>query len=232
MPTNWHKSRVGIRMKVKFIIAGLILAFCVAVVYFLPKAKYKGKNITADILNSIPMNCQSWQGEDIEGVPRELKGEVYNFVSRIFARQYINSVNPGQSVFLVILDAGNFHYPKVCFKGVGFSSEELPQRELSLPAGKLRVHLMLSKKKDEQVLSIYWICIDKRIVPTWAQQKLKQLYYSLFNKERVGLMVRVDVPVRGNIDNSVEIVKNFLNGLYQVIPRQYRDYIFGTFVSL
>lgn len=220
---------MDIRAKLNLVIAGLFLALCVYVVYFLPRAKYTGKAITACVLESIPMNGQKWQGREIKAIGDNLEGEAYNFISRISARQYVHTVNPEQFVFLVVLDAGNFHYPKVCFQGAGFVSEELPQRQIELPEGKIGVHLMLSKKKDEQLLSVYWICIDKEIVPTWAQQKLKQLYYSLFNKERVGLMIRVDIPVTGNIDNSVEIVKDFLNGLYQATSPRYRDYIFSDF---
>ena len=220
---------MDVRTKLNLALVSLFLVFCVSVVYFLPRAKYTGKAITAEVLESIPMNGQKWQGRDIGDTGNNLKGEVYNFISRIFARQYVNSSNPGQYVFLVVLDAGNFHYPKVCFKGAGFKAEELPRRELNLQSGKLKVHLMLSKRKNEQLLSVYWICIDKKIVPTWAEQKLKQLYYSLFNKERVGLMVRVDIPVAGNIDDSVEVAGNFLNDLYQAIPHRYRDYIFSDF---
>ena len=225
------RGKMDIRSKLNLIIAGLFLVLCVFVVYFMPRAKYTGKAITADILDSIPLNGRHWQGRDIdtEDIGDKLEGEIYNFISRIFARQYINSSRPDETVFLVVLDAGNFHYPKVCFQGAGFSPRELPQRELNLQPAKMRVHLLLNEKARESILSIYWICIDKKIVPTWAEQKLKQLYYSLFNKKRVGLMVRVDVPVAEDIDEAVEIARDFLNDLYQGTPPQYRDYIFGAY---
>ena len=223
---------MDIRTKLNFVVVGLFLVLCISVVYFAPKAKYRGKAITAEILDGIPMDAGSWRGRDVRNMGNDLKDEVYNFLSKVFARYYVDSADMKKSVFLIVLDAGNFHYPKVCFRGAGFTSEELPQRELNLGHGKLKVHLMLNEKKGERSLSIYWISIDKKIVPTWAQQKIKQLYYSLFNKERVGLMMRVDIPVTKNIDNSVEIAKNFLNDLYQTTPLQHRDYIFGTFDSL
>jgi EpsI family protein len=195
----------------------------------LPRAKYKGKAVTAEILDSIPMDSGKWQGKDIKDIGDNLEGEVYNFISRVFARQYAHKDNPEQFVFLVVLDAGNFHYPKVCFKGAGFETEELPPGELKLEQNSIKVHLMLSKKKNEQLLSIYWICIDKEIVPTWARQKVKQLYYSLFNKERVGLMMRVDIPVTENVDDSLKTAEIFLNELYEAAPRRYRGYIFSDF---
>ena len=123
---------MDIRTKLNLVIAGLFLVFCVSVVYFLPRAKYTGKAITAKVLESIPINSQKWQGKETKDIGDNLEGEVYSFISRIFVRQYVYTANPEQYVFLVVLDAGNFHYPKVCFKGAGFDSEELPPREINL----------------------------------------------------------------------------------------------------
>ena len=212
---------------VSFGLVATLLAFCIYFVYFVPRAKYTGKAFTAEILDGIPMDAGSWRGRDVRNMGDDLKDEVYNFLSRVFARYYVDSGDMKKSVFLIVLDAGNFHYPKVCFRGAGFTSEELPQRELNLGHGKLKAHLMLNEKKNEQLLSIYWICIDKKIVPTWAQQKLKQLYYSLFNKERVGLMVRVDVHMDEDMEKSVKTGEKFLSAIYQAIPSEYKDYIFG-----
>jgi len=219
---------MDVRTKLNLALVSLFLVFCVSVAYFLPRAKYTGKAITAEVLESIPINSQKWQGKEIKDVGNNLEGEVYSFISRIFVRQYVYTANPEQYVFLVVLDAGNFHYPKVCFKGAGFDSEELPPREINLQSSRIKVHLVLSKKKNEQLLSVYWICIDKKIVPTWAEQKLKQLYYSLFNRERVGLMIRVDVPLTKNIEEAFDIAEEFLNDLYNAFPLDYRDYIFSS----
>ena len=220
---------MDIKGKIGLILVFIILGASIVYVYFAPKAKYQGKSVTAGVLDSFPLKLQQWQGQDIRDQSLDLDDKIYSFISRIFARQYTNRESPPKSLALVVLDAGNFHYPKVCFAGAGFETEELPQRELSLESGKLKVHLMLSTKKTYGILSIYWICIDKEIIPTWAEQKLKQLYYSLFNKERVGLMVRVDIPVIGDIDNSLAIAEDFLNDLYRAVPRRYRDYIFSDF---
>ena len=223
------KKNADIKSKLNLTITGLILVLCIFIVYFMPRAKYQGKAITAQILESIPESGQRWQGGEILDTGGDLEGNIYNFISRIFARQYINSADANQDVLFIVLDAGNFHYPKVCFQGAGFTAEELPQRELSLAPGKIKVQLLLNKKKDEQLLSIYWICIDKKIVSSWAEQKAKQLYYSFFNKERVGLMIRMDIPVSGSIDNSINIAEDFLNDIYKNIPEQYKNYIFSEF---
>ena len=215
--------------KLKLTTVGLFLVLCISVVYCLPQAKYTGKAITAEILDSIPKTSRNWQSRHIDVLADNLDGEVYNFVSRIFARLYVNKTNLEQKVFLVVLDAGNFHYPKVCFQGTGFSPEELPPRELNLQSGRIKTHLLLNKKGEEEYLSIYWICIDEKVVPTWAEQKVKQLFYSLFNKEKVGLMVRVDIPVIDDREKTIKIAESFLSDIYRKTPQEYRDYIFGTF---
>jgi len=209
------------------IIAGTVLLSAVLCVYFVPRAKYTGKAITKDILNSIPEKGRFWETRGVNDLKEGLDGAVYNFVSKIFARQYVNSKNPKQALFLVVVDAGNFHYPKVCFEGTGYDSEELAARDLAIGPGKLQAHLLLNKKGEEATLSVYWICIDKKIVPTWARQKVKQLFYSLFNKERVGLMIRVDIPVSEDINKSIEITQDFLKDLYRSTPETYRGYIFS-----
>lgn len=225
-----QKNLSGLNKRAVFgiVLVSAVLVAAIYYVYFVPRVKYTGKSLTKEVLDSIPMKGQNWQGTQIQDVNTNLEGEVYNFISRIFARQYENLAKPGQVAFLIVLDAGNFHYPKVCFTGAGFKSEELEARELNLKQGKLKAHLMFSENKDERLLSVYWICIDKQVIPTWAQQKAKQLYYSLFNKERVGLMVRIDIPVAENIDVSLKIAESFINDIYEAMPEEYRGYLVGS----
>jgi EpsI family protein len=219
----------NIKNVVSFGLMIAMLAGCLYFVYFVPKAKYKSAGITSEIMDSIPMNAGAWRGTDVKIGKDDFGDGVYNFLSRVFARYYSRITDTDENgAFLIVLDAGNFHYPKVCFQGAGYNSKELPQKDLSLGDRKLNVHVMLSEKKDEKLLSIYWICIDKKIVPSWAEQKIKQLCYSLFNKERVGLMVRVDMDVNESVETSIETCETFLNNLYRSFPDEYREYIFGS----
>ena len=41
-------------------------------------------------------------------------------------------------------------------------------------------------------------------------------------------MVRVDVPVFKNIDESLALAESFLNDIYQGVSEEYREYIFGN----
>ncbi len=221
-----NKSKIKEKAGIWTALAVIILS--VSFVYLVPRAKYKGAPVTSGVLNAVPENVKSWQGTDISGMNNQEKGHVYNFISRIVAYQYENKKVSEYGISFIILDAGNFHYPKVCFKGSGFVSEELPEQTLRIGKKRLKVRLLLNKKKNGSLLTVYWICIDKHIVRTWTEQKIKQLYYSLFNKDRVGLMIRVDVPLTKNIKESFDIAEEFLNDLYDVFPLDYRDYIFSS----
>ena len=134
----------------------------------------------------------------------------------------------GENLLLLILDAGNFHYPKVCFTASGFKVRELKDTEFYILNQKVNAHTVYTEKNNEKFLVIYWISINKNIAPHWMEQKLKQLYFSLFNKKRVGLMVRLDIPIKGNnIDDAISLSREFINNLSQTLPSEHADYIFG-----
>ena len=213
--------------KISFFIAVVILCSALFVVYLVPQTKYTSKEITLDVLNSVPKYMRYWRGKDMQSQDAILEGNMYNFISKMVARVYVDTITYRQKVNLIILDAGNFHYPKVCFTGAGFDSRELATRKLKLKSGEIDVRVLSNKKGKEETLSVYWICIDKQVVSSWVEQKIKQLFYSLFNKKKVGLMVRVDVPKISNIDRGVKVAEEFLNDLYKEVPEEYREYIFG-----
>ena len=207
----------------KFWIIIVLLLLTIALSFGFPKAKYVGMDILSKL--EIPYKMDGWQGKDI-ATELNLQDERYNFVSQIIAREYVNMY--GENLLLLILDAGNFHYPKVCFTASGFKVRELKDTEFYILNQKVNAHTTYTEKNKEKFLIIYWISINKNIAPHWMEQKLKQLYFSLFNKKRVGLMVRLDIPIKGNnIDDAISLSREFINNLSQTLPSEHADYIFG-----
>lgn len=207
--------------------AAIIYSFC------FPKAKYTSPDILSQL--EIPYKIQNWQGEDAaEEINPE--DERYYFVSEVFAREYScldrNSQFTGKSAygydaFLVILDAGNFHHPRICFKGAGFVMKELNDTELHILGRTIKAPTLYAQKGSESLLVLYWICIDKELV-NWTEQKIKQLWFSMFNRKKTGLMIRVDIPVeKGDIESSLATAKEFFKEISQNIPPEQIDYIFG-----
>lgn len=201
----------------------IVLTCTIIYSFFFPKVKYVSLKILPEL--KIPFEISGWQGKDVsQNINKQ--DMRYNFISDVFARVYTNSNN--QSMLFLILDAGNFHHPKVCFNSSGFKTKEMSEIKLNPSAGKiLKAHSLYVEKGYENYLLIYWICIDKEITE-WTGQKIKELWYSLFNKKKSGLMMRLDIPVRnGNIENSINLGKKFIEDLGKILPEEQADYLFG-----
>ncbi|MBI5665102.1 MAG: EpsI family protein [Nitrospirae bacterium] len=176
---------------------------------------------------NIPKEISGWSGRDVtKEVGLNLNEDKYDFVSGALAYQYVN--REGKSLLFIILDAGNFHHPKVCFTGAGFKIKELPDTEFRLPNNTLKTHTLFTERGRDNNLSFYWIVIDKNVAHEWIEQKAKQLFFSLFGKKRVGLMVRVDIPAKeGDIDNATIMAEQFLSDIGRSLDPEQATYIFG-----
>ena len=118
----------------------LFILLCAYIVYFVPKPKYQGKAFTEKVIQSIPSFAGKWKQKEESIAGGKMEGDVYNFISRIFVRHYKKIDEPDKEVLLVVLDAGNFHYPKICFRGAGFKTEELRAREVNIAGKKIKMH--------------------------------------------------------------------------------------------
>ena len=203
----------------------ILLALTILISYSLPKAKYTGTGFISEL--KIPKSISGWTGKDVtQEVGLNLNEDKYNFVSGALAYQYENK--EGKRLLFIILDAGNFHHPKVCFTGAGFKIKELPDTEFHLQDHTLKTHTLFTERGRDNNLSFYWIVIDKDVAHEWIEQKAKQLFFSVFGKKRVGLMVRVDIPAREeNIDDAMILAKQFIYELSLAIQPEQIVYLFG-----
>lgn len=202
------------------IIAILILA--AGICFGLPKAKYTSVKIVSTL--NIPERMYDWRSQDFS---KQLNKDDlrYNFISDIFARLYVNHYR--ENLLLLILDAGNFHNPKICFGASGYKIRDLENLKIDLDGKSLSAHALYMQKGDKGMILVYWICIDKKVVD-WTEQKWKELWYSLFNKQRAGLMIRLDIPTPpGRIENSLKLAKSFIKDLSLKVSPQDAEYIFG-----
>lgn len=210
------------KYRAKLNITAVLLIISITVCFAVPKPKYTSLNILSKI--QIPYTLKRWQGHDI-AEKLNLQDYRYRFINNVFARVYLNKY--GQTILLLILDAGNFHHPKVCFGSSGFKVKELNDVQFNLSGRKLKAHTLYAEKGKESFLLIYWININKKIV-NWEEQKLKQLWFSLFNKKKSGLMIRLDIPTNGNnIESSLQLARDFLEDMTGCLPQESADYIFG-----
>ena len=191
--------------------------------FALPKPKYESPDILSRL--EIPYRIGPWQGKDILQ-ELNLNDDRFRFVNKIFAREY--SRPDGARLILLILDAGNFHNPKVCYGSSGYQIRDLNNVEFALAKRTLQAPALYAQKGSEGLLITYWLCIDKKITG-WAGQKFSEFWRSLFNKKRTGLMVRLDVPITaGNINYSLQSAQDFVTQLFSSLPPSSSAYLFGS----
>ncbi len=203
-------------------IAAVILLTTLGITCFFSKPVSEEQTILSTL--NLPHRLSDWKSEPM---PKEMsaRDDRYTFINDIFARIYGN--RNGQSLLLLVLDAGNFHHPKVCFGSSGFNIKELPDTAFDIGSLQFKAKTLAMKKDAQNYLIIYWICIDKNRVD-WTEQKLQQLWFSLWNKQKTGLMVRMDIPVKDdNSDESVKKAQTFIRDFAGALSQEQREYIFG-----
>lgn len=211
--------------KSKAIIIIVLLSLTLIATLSIPRARYVGTGFISKL--SLPVSINNWKGKDItDSLDLDFDKNWNKFISESLIYEYINDA--GDRLNFIILDAGNFHHPNVCFTASGFEIEELADTEFNITDRHIKAHTLFTTKSNKESISFYWIIIDKIIVESWVKQKMKQLYFSLFNRQRVGLMVRIDVPAKErNIQEAILIAEEFLNKLFNVLPPEQSQFIFG-----
>ena len=209
-------------MNKKHLIAFGLIGVTLLVSFGLPRPQYVSPNILPTL--HIPMEFAGWKAKDIS---KELnRQETYSFISNIFARIYRNA--QGQELLLLILDAGNFHNPKVCYGASGYINTDLPDTALNTPNKQFSATTVFLKKGQTNLVILYWLCINKKLV-SWTGQKMQELFYSLLNKQKTGLMVRIDVPISKEEGKAqaAQFAHQFVKDLSQQLSPQELEYIFG-----
>jgi EpsI family protein len=210
----------------KFYIVSLILIITMLISFALPRPKYQGTSILQDL--SVPFALPNWKSIDYSSSLSTTKDDRFNFLSNAFARIY--GTREGRSLLLLILDAGNFHHPQLCYGSSGFKIKELNETILRTQNKTIKVKTFLAEKGSaggESIVVMFWMCIDKQKV-NWTEQKFTQLWHSLFNKQQVGLMTRMDIPVAdGQVADAVAFGQKFIENLSTQMPTEQQEWMFG-----
>lgn len=199
------------------LLATLVIAFG------LPKPHYKSPDIIGTL--DIPERLSDWRSRNRSEELQLQKDDRYAFVSDIFAREY--STRYGENLIFLILDAGNFHHPKICFGNSGYKISELDDTELSANGKTFKASTLFAQKDIGGTVIIYWMVINKKRL-NWTGQKSHELWYKLFNKEKIGVMGRIDIPIRSdNTQFAFNLAQKFLRDISHGIPKDDAQYMFG-----
>ncbi len=208
-------------MKRTMILSALLVMTIVAS-FIIPIPKYESLNILQEI--NIPTRFADWRSMDISK-QLNLQDDRYNFISDVFARMYQNQY--GEQLLLLVLDAGNFHNPKVCYTSSGFTIKELDEAKFPSISPNFQTTALLMQRPDLGVYMYYWLCIDKKIV-SWTGQKIAEIWSSLSNRKKAGLMVRLEIPTKGRTEESSRrLAKEFIQALNGSLTAEQKEYLFG-----
>jgi EpsI family protein len=206
----------------KQIIAMVLIGIAILIVFALPKPKYQSLNILKQI--TIPAEFGEWTSKDVSQ-NLDINDDRYKFMSDIFARTYTRK--DGATLLFLVLDAGNFHNPKVCFGSSGYKIKELKDEQIQAGGRSIKATCLFTQKPGESYVLMYWMCLDKEITG-WTGQKVQEFFASIIGKKKTGLMVRFDIPASEQTTaNAIALGKQFITDLTQSLSPQDFEFIFG-----
>lgn len=203
------------------LIAIALLITTIVLCYALPKPKYEGIGLLKTI--ELPDINEHWIGEDVKQDLHLTEGGL-SYISGLKTKQYLSK---SDIIYVTLIDAGNFHHPKACFSGAGYVPEDLDDAIFTVGNMTFKAKAIFFKKEGDDILVIYWMCVNKERVD-WNQQKLKSFLVSLFGKKEAGFIVRLDIPTtETNIPASKTAAQDLVQSLYKNMPKHEAEYIFG-----
>jgi len=222
--------------KAKSLIFIAIIFITIFVSFFSPKIKYQSFDIIRFL--NIPLTIGSWFGEEMPSDEEEMKK--WDFINKskqyYFWKEYesepFNSYHfsneEGAEIYFSLLNAGNFHNPKSCYTSIGYKARLEGTYTVKLSKNTaLQFDSFLMLKKDNDLLTTYWMCVDGKKV-NWLELKLNELICSLTNRKSINMLTRIDVPTNpGNTDDALNLTKEFLHDLYKTLDKKKKSYIFG-----
>ena len=210
-------------MKTQHLFVSLLLLCTLFFSFAVPKTKYENPGLVKQI--ALPERLKNWQSRNV-AKELNLTDARYNFASNIWARVY--GTQDAQSLLFLIVDSDNFHPPKACFQSSGFQIHELDDILLTLPAQRIYTKAIFAEKNGNGFLVLYWTCVNKQAGSDLLKGDVEQFWFNLLNKNRAGLMIRLDIPAtKESLAQGRELAQKFLNDLAAGLNEAQAEYIFG-----
>ena len=200
----------------------LLATITIILAYGSPRIKYQGTGILENI--TLPAAAGDWNGEDVRQ-EMNLGQDRYFYIHGVKTKKYTNA--KGDVVYFTVMEAGNFHHPRTCFSSSGYEGADMADTALETSGGNFQVSTLFFKKKGEELIVMYWICLNKERVD-WTRQKIKEFWYSLVGGGKAGLCMRLDIPAsQDNFRPALSAAQNFIKTISASIPSETAQYLFG-----
>jgi EpsI family protein len=212
--------------KIKFIMVIVLFIVAAAFVMF-----YKvERNTQASTINlaEIPAEIEGWKMlEQQTGMGKSSSAFLNDVLFRTYQR------GDGKVIMLAIAYGAdqkqNFsiHVPEGCYRAAGSDVTSIGVvNDADIPGLELKKLLIKDKEKTEPMQ--YWIVLNGRVITSHFERKIKQIYYSLFNVQAGGVLVRVSsLSSDKDFQKDYEIQRSFINELYNKVNPELRKVLFG-----
>jgi EpsI family protein len=188
-----------------------------------------------DLKAQIPERFGDWQVDrsliPILPDPR-LQSTLDATYSQVLARTYID--NRGRRVMLSVAygddqssEATAVHRPEFCYRGQGFSIDQLGEATLALPGNALRVQRLVGRLDHRFEPISYWITLDETATLPGIGRKLQQLRYGVGGFIADGMVVRVST-IGVEQDASFALQDGFIAQMSAALPAALRARYFGA----
>lgn len=203
----------------------LLFIIVLGITYVLPKPQYENSDVISRL--DIPTRLYNWRSQDMsQAIIQDNKDDRYKFISDIFARAYGTKYN--ESLLFLVLNVNNFHPPQDCFTSSGYKVSKMNNLDVGLTTKKLSTYAFLATKADQSFLVVYWTVIDRELIENWTYGEFKQMMMNVLNKDRAGLMMRLDILVEnGDIQKALKLGERFIQDLEKEFPIVQKEYLFG-----
>src|SRR3989304_6725829 len=212
--------------KAKFIMVIVLFIAAAALVMF-----YKVERVTQAKtinLNAIPEEVGEWQMIDEQS---RMGTSASEFLNDVLFRTYKRG--DGKTIMLAIAYGAdqkqNFsiHVPEGCYRAAGSDVTSIGVvNDADIPGLEVKRLLVRAEEKTEPMQ--YWIVLNGRVITSHFERKIKQVYYSLFNVQAGGVLVRVSsLSNDKDFQKDYEIQRSFINDLYKTVDPELRKLLFG-----
>ena len=212
--------------KTKFIMVIVLFIAAAALVMF-----YKVERVTQTRtanLAAIPEEVGGWQMIDEQ---TSMGTSASEFLNDVLFRTYKRE--DGKTIILAIAYGAdqkqNFsiHVPEGCYRAAGSDVTSIGVvNDADIPGLELKRLLIRDKEKTEPMQ--YWIVLNGRVITSHFERKIKQVYYSLFNVQAGGVLVRVSsLSNDKEFQKDYEIQRSFITDLYKTLDPELRRLLFG-----
>ena len=204
----------GLRLRYLIFIAVLSI-FATIVVWMQYKQPSDKSNVD---ISKIPLNVGDWQGEDA-AIDKKTKDILET--ESVLMRKYTKGEN---SVWLAIVyykdSRAALHLPESCYTGQGSHIVKKDRETISIPGLEnfYANKLVLKGNKGNQIILYYFETGDIR-TGSYQFMRWQMMLNKLKSKSNSGALVRFSTPIGQNPDETLKILKKFVNEIGPLLPK-------------